>query len=480
MQFFIGSIPSSIAASVAHKHRPLDGAVGLQEIWLNNNALSGSIPVQLSNLPKLRMLYINDNKLTGEIPPDLCSQYLNADFFRDVADIDRNYCNAIGCPSDFTAINRKYPCEQCFNLHHNPYIGQTGPCATAVNQRDILKIFYQECKMHRGVSDDDNKDNIESEKYINWMEESTFLCDFTGVTCDINYHVTEINLPNYGLHGTIPTEIGFLPHLEVLNLADNDLVGNLPSDLRWAPLKKLDISGNRLKGEVPPTLCAKAHLNGNGQFDDFNCDHIACPAGLYSPSGIKDLSKDEFCEPCHHLIPHYLAYKDCNRSGLHGDVVWMVFALLTLIIVLSIFYWWVIKFYWKPRQSSGGITLYEFVTKESSDSNKVENDAFMDDYIASAGSLNNVTHRPYSDNPVESLNHVRKTNSTIMGLRDKKEVPRSGRNCIKNLDSTQGIRQPVHMKEMTPKHQEQSNGGKSIGSGSSKCDPKDWLDVPIR
>jgi len=222
----VGSIPSTLA-------NPL----GLNEIWLNDNQLSGTIPIQLSELPSLRSLFLHNNKLTGEVPSDLCSELLNADFFRSTPkELDKNYCDAIACPSDHSAPKNAYPCSPCFNEHYNPYIGQWGPCAVDVNQRAIMKTFYDKTTLEGSWTDGEDGTKGDS-----WANDLNFLCDFTGVKCNDSYHVIEINVSNRGLHGTLPGEIGFLPYLKVLNVSDNDLSGFLPSDLRWAPLTSLDI-----------------------------------------------------------------------------------------------------------------------------------------------------------------------------------------------------------------------------------------------
>ena len=58
-------------------------------------------------------------------------------------------------------------------------------------------------------------------------------CGWPGVRCAYNYtsnmtHVTEIQLPMRGLKGPIPKEIGFLPYMTKVDLADNEIVGSIP------------------------------------------------------------------------------------------------------------------------------------------------------------------------------------------------------------------------------------------------------------
>lgn len=78
------------------------------------------------------------------------------------------------------------------------------------------------------------------------------------------------------------------------------LTGHLPSSLRFPPLEELDISGNRLIGYVPPTLCLTGDINGNGLDGEFKCDVIACKAGTYNNYGHAVIGDEETieCMPC--------------------------------------------------------------------------------------------------------------------------------------------------------------------------------------
>lgn len=109
--------------------------------------------------------------------------------------------------------------------------------------------------------------------------------------------------------------MAFLEYLEVLDLSDNHLVGFLPSDLRWAPLRRLDISGNRLRGIVPPLLCLKAGVNNNGDDGDYNCEKVACPAGTFSPTG-RESTTGDMCMPCMDNDAKFLGSKNCESWAI--------------------------------------------------------------------------------------------------------------------------------------------------------------------
>ena len=62
--------------------------------------------------------------------------------------------------------------------------------------------------------------------------ENSEVCGWEGIRCAFNYtsemvHVTEIRLGGKGLTGTMPEEVGFLPHLKRLDLSENEIEGTI-------------------------------------------------------------------------------------------------------------------------------------------------------------------------------------------------------------------------------------------------------------
>lgn len=242
------------------------------------------------------------NKFTGTVPSDLCRPEINSDFFDNVdASVKRDYCQSIACPANTVSVEGVYPCVPCSAKYYNPYLGRVGKCTT-LNQREILQNLF---------------DSAHGDNWIgaqNWaIHDDTFICDFTGITCDSNNHVTAIDLKGRGLTGSIPGSIGFLKYLTKLDLSDNNLTGYLPSDLRWAPLETLDISGNKMRGVVPSTLCLKSFVNENGEAGDYNCDNIACPVGYYSPVG--HATKGRPCLKCDDATANFIGLNSCRHHA---------------------------------------------------------------------------------------------------------------------------------------------------------------------
>lgn len=64
-----------------------------------------------------------------------------------------------------------------------------------------------------------------------WKSEDSYPCEWSGISCDKNSHVTSINLRNAGLSGTIALELHRLRKLRILILSENNFSGPIPPQL---------------------------------------------------------------------------------------------------------------------------------------------------------------------------------------------------------------------------------------------------------
>ncbi|KAL1223252.1 Inactive LRR receptor-like serine/threonine-protein kinase BIR2 [Cardamine amara subsp. amara] len=92
-----------------------------------------------------------------------------------------------------------------------------------------------------------------------------FLCTFVGVSCWNNQEnrVITLELRDMGLSGKIPESLKFCGSLQKLDLSINKLSGNIPIELcDWLPfLVSLDLSNNELNGEISPDLAKCSFVN---------------------------------------------------------------------------------------------------------------------------------------------------------------------------------------------------------------------------
>ncbi|KAL3848767.1 hypothetical protein ACJIZ3_010649 [Penstemon smallii] len=192
MNQLTGTIPSSIDK----------GLPNLQFLLLGMNQFSGNIPNSISNLSSLNMFEITINSFTGHIPINLG----NLRSLQELGLGGNQFTNDLSIPEQefLTSLSN---CKNLTSL----VIGEnriTGPLPKLLGSSNI----------------------------------SGSLENFVARGCNIS--------------GTIPSEIGNLSSLFLLNLGDNNLNGMIPETLgRLRNVQHLSINGNKLHGPIPNSFC---------------------------------------------------------------------------------------------------------------------------------------------------------------------------------------------------------------------------------
>lgn len=334
----------------------------LVQIFLQHNDLSGTVPAALGDVSTLASLFVDGNKLTGDIPADLCrrSPFLNEEFFQgDFANVERDGCTSISCPVDSVSREGVAPCFPCDNGQFR-YLGMEHEKCKNITERDVLNTFFDETAGPHWYDS------------LGWGLDDVDYCDWVGVDCGPNGNVVNITLQNKNLQGRIPSELGLLTHLKVLDLSDNKLTGYLPSDLRFTLLEYLDISGNKLRGIVPPLLCTK-DINCNGPNGDFDCDYIACPVGTYSTLGYMSQAQDangdinyvSQCVVCNDESAKYLGMKTCSSPILIGSLDYKAAKNITAGIALLVSFFLLAVLCISERNRRRAKTLREVAAEET-------------------------------------------------------------------------------------------------------------------
>ena len=237
------------------------------EIFLWNNGLSGTIPAELENLPKLRSLVLS-GALTGSIPPELGNltnllqlSLSGPNLSGDIPPELGNLTNLINL-SLGGRISGELPPElgnlanlQSLNLGGNDI---SGPIPSELGNLTSLRNFI--------LYENNLSGPIPPE-----------LGNLTGID--------DLVLRNNQLSGPIPPELGNLTGLGLIDFSRNRLTGEIPPEFgNLALLYSLNLSFNNLSGPVPEELgnlpyLGGLHLNSNNLNGDL-------PAWLANPPAV--------------------------------------------------------------------------------------------------------------------------------------------------------------------------------------------------
>ncbi|KAK9152302.1 hypothetical protein Syun_010611 [Stephania yunnanensis] len=242
-----GTIPVSLASCtnliwVSLSSNRLTGGIpsgigklkDLAILQLGNNSLTGEIPKELGKCESLIWLDLNSNNLSGSIPPELSSQSglitpgpVSGKQYAFVRNEGGTACRGAGGLVEFEGIRpdrlAAFPMiHSCSSIRI--YTGLTVYSYTNNGTMIYLDLSYN--SLSGAIPD----------------------------TFGSMSYLQVLNLGHNMLAGSIPDALGGLKQVGVLDLSHNDLQGFLPSSLGTLSfLSDLDVSNNNLTGPIPST-----------------------------------------------------------------------------------------------------------------------------------------------------------------------------------------------------------------------------------
>ncbi|XP_052623022.1 receptor-like protein EIX2 [Lactuca sativa] len=236
---------------------------GLTAMRLSSNQLSGAIPSSIALISSLLWLNLNKNNFTGEVPPELGN--LQGLGVLDLGD-NKLYGNIPNW------IGKKLTSLVVLSLHKNNFTGRIPPSLCKSSNLQILDLAYNNLTGTIPPCVGNLNGMVVShsiyEHFLDIDHDKNVIQVMKGV--DLEYTTTwdivfNMDLSSNKLVGEIPVELTTLSKLVGLNLSNNHLSGGIPESIRkMMKLETLNFSKNELSGSIPPSMAALtflSHLN---------------------------------------------------------------------------------------------------------------------------------------------------------------------------------------------------------------------------
>ncbi|KAF8681963.1 hypothetical protein HU200_045418 [Digitaria exilis] len=266
-----GSIPSDIGNLIGLKvlclvNTSISGVIpesigkleNLTKLYLDNNRLLGFIPSSVGNLTKLITLSAPNNNFGGSIPRHIGK--LNS---LTSLDFSWNYLNG-SIPKEVFELQSL---SSTLDLSHNSL---SGPLPFEVGSLANLNTLSLSGNQLSGQVPTTIKNCIVLETLL--LDSNSFQGSIPQPLGDIK-GLRTVNLTMNKFSGAIPDSLGSIHNLQHLYIAHNNLSSPIPTDLQnLTSLSDLNLSFNDLQGEVPkegifsnmsyPSIAGNKHLCG--------------------------------------------------------------------------------------------------------------------------------------------------------------------------------------------------------------------------
>ena len=222
---------------------PLPPEIGqltnMNTLGLNNNRFTGPIPPEISGLTRLTWADLSYNDLSGELPPGLALPQLERLIIQGNllrGPIPRSFVesNLKGLSFDFPEDRNRFLCVPgtadfvawAQRVVQNPRYCNAPDMATLRSLHELT-----------GGTDWVNSDG--------WLS-GPVLSRWHGVEVDSLGRVVVLDLTDNGLAGELPSQLGHLSALTRLRIGDNSLTGRLPMSLTSVALREFNYAGTEL------------------------------------------------------------------------------------------------------------------------------------------------------------------------------------------------------------------------------------------
>ncbi|GLJ41221.1 hypothetical protein SUGI_0853280 [Cryptomeria japonica] len=312
---------------------------------LSNNSLVGSIPSWLWDLNVGQSLNFSYNDLEGQLPPILNTTLLTLDLHNNRLSgplplpsqslfvLDLSYNDFTGViPSQIGSLP-----PQLGNLSHLHVLDLSQNNLTASIPPELGKLVAGMVQVGSSKIQSNNGTPSYYKEEVSVTNKETLLVYVDSILL----LVTCIDLSRNQLSGNIPSAIGALSGLVILNISRNNLSGEIPQTFAMLEqIESLDLSYNKLQGKIPAEmqilnflavfivsnnrLCGKIPIEG--QFSTFNALYF------YDNPCLCGFQIDIRCPGSPGVIPVGKNEDDGDEEGRQDPWYWYVGCMATFAI----------------------------------------------------------------------------------------------------------------------------------------------------
>nr|AMN14933.1 Cf-like protein [Solanum lycopersicum] len=236
----------------------------LEVFDLSNNSLSGTINTTFSIGNPLYIIKLDWNKLQGKVPPSL----INCEKL-ELLDLSNNELN-----DTFPKWLGDLPHLQVLNFRSNKFYGpiRTNNLFAKIRvinlssnrfSGNLPMSFFENFEAMKINDENNGTRKYVADTYFDYYK-SSLIVTTKGLDNELPQVSTTqiiIDLSMNRFKGHIPSIIGDLIGLRVLNLSHNVLEGHIPASLhKLSVLESLDLSCNKIGGEIPQQLVSLTFL----------------------------------------------------------------------------------------------------------------------------------------------------------------------------------------------------------------------------
>ncbi|XP_057785112.1 probable LRR receptor-like serine/threonine-protein kinase At3g47570 [Salvia miltiorrhiza] len=211
----------------------------LQKLDLSENQFTGFIPETMGKLKQVIELYLYSNQLQGYIPRDLCN----------ISNLGNLYLGSNMLAGPIPECLGEIKSLREVLLASNK-LNSSLP-SNLFNLKDLIMLYLSSNYLSGQIPDAIGNLNVMREMDLSYNNFSGHIPSSIGGCKSLEY----LNLSDNMFDGSIPQSMGELKGMKKLDLSKNQLSGLIPGSLTGLDLEEVNVSHNRLEGEIPDKGC---------------------------------------------------------------------------------------------------------------------------------------------------------------------------------------------------------------------------------